>query len=200
VIKAVVFDFGGVLMRTGDPIGRREWETRLGLPQGELERIVHGSETWITTQHGQMTVDDYWRWVANTTGISESEVLRLQYDYFRDDVLDKSLMMLIASLRKSGYKLGLLSNDSAALEQKLRQELSIYDEFDAVVISAHIGVMKPDAKTYEAIAHALGVTLTECVFIDDNEANIDGARRVGMTAIHYRANMDLTAALNEVLK
>jgi hypothetical protein len=43
LIRAIIFDFGGVLMRTGDPAGRCEWEARLGLASSELERVVHGS-------------------------------------------------------------------------------------------------------------------------------------------------------------
>jgi putative hydrolase of the HAD superfamily len=199
-IRAVIFDFGGVLVRTGDPVGRRAWETKLGLATGDLERIVHGSQIWINAQHGLMTPDDYWAEVGRVLGIAESDLPQLKLDYFKDDHLDPDLIALIDSLRQAGYKLGLLSNDAVTLEHKLRHEFAIYDHFDAVIISAYIGVMKPDPAAYQAIAQALNVDLQESVFIDDNPDNIEGARKVGMQAIHYRAGMDLQAALQVILK
>ena len=198
MIKVVVFDFGGVLVRTADAAGRREWEARLGLPDGELERVVHGSDLWIQAQRGQLSPDEYWQGVARILNVTDIPALRR--DYFRDDHLDPDLVALIASLRRQGYKVGLLSNDALSLEDKLRRELNIYDAFDAVVISARIGVMKPDRAAYDAIALALGVPLDACVFIDDNLANVEGARRCGMKAIHYRAGMDVRAALDPILK
>lgn len=199
-IKAVIFDFGGVLMRTGDPAGRREWETRLGLPSGELERIVHGSEAWIRAQRGDLSVDDYWRAVAAQLNLDESQLPALQRDYFRDDRLDPSLITLIGSLRARGLRVGLLSNDATSLEDKLRQDLHIYHEFHAVVISAQIGVMKPEPAAYRAILTALTVEPAASVFIDDNPANVEGAARLGIHAIHYVAGMNLTAALDDILK
>jgi putative hydrolase of the HAD superfamily len=199
MINGVVFDFGGVLMRTGDPAGRREWESQLGLAPGRLEQVVHGSEEWIKAQRGQISVEDYWRAVAAELKIAAERVPALQADYFRDDSLDYDLVKLIADLRSMGYKVGLLSNDALTLETKLRDQLGLYHAFDAVVISAIIGIMKPDPGAYHAIAQALGVEPATCVFIDDNSANIEGARRVGMRAIHYRAGMDLRAALSDYL-
>ncbi len=199
MIKAVIFDFGGVLMKTGDPAGRREWESRLGLQPGDLERVVHGRRSWLEAQQGKMTPAQYWQDVVNFLGISAAALPQLQHDYFRDDRLDQDLMALIGSLRKAGYKVGLLSNDVPTLEHKLRGELGIYEAFDRVIISALIGVMKPDPRAYEAIVTALGVSASESVFIDDNAANIDGARKFGMAAIHYRAGQDLRAALYPIL-
>lgn len=199
-VKAVIFDFGGVLMRTRDPAGRREWETRLGLPPGELERIVHGSDAWISAQRGEISAAEYWRVVGDRLHLDEQDIPALRHDYFRDDRLDPALIGLIRSLRKRGLRAGLLSNDAATLEDKLRHDLHIYDEFDAVVISAQIGVMKPDVGAYRAILTALDVQPTESVFIDDNLANVAGAAQIGMYAIHFVAGMALSITLERFLK
>lgn len=198
-IKAVIFDFGGVLMcTTSPPTGRREWEARLGLPPGDLERVVHGSGVWMKCQRGQVSVADYWAEVADRLSITPDQVPQLRADYFRDDQLDPALIGLIGELRRSGYPVGLLSNDSPALEAKLRDELHLYEAFDQVVISAQIGVMKPDPGAYQAIAERLGVLPAACVFIDDVISNCDGAEAVGMRAIHYQARMDVRAALDKL--
>lgn len=200
MLKGFIFDFGGVLMRTADPVSRRAWETKLGLPPGGLERAVHGSGLWIKAQRGEISPDAYWRGVAQHLGIAEADIPGLRADYFRDDRLDNELVALIRSLRAAGYRLGLLSNDVAPLEDKLRRELEIYDLFDAVIISAQIRVMKPDPRAYRAMLRAMDVSATESVLIDDNQANIDGARALGMNAIRYQAGMDVQAALAPFLR
>jgi putative hydrolase of the HAD superfamily len=200
MIKAVIFDFGGVLVRTGDPVGRREWEKRLGLPAGELEHVIHGSDLWLDAQRGMISVDAYWQGVAALLNVPAQDIPTLRDDYFRDDNLDHDLITLIGRLRHAGFKVGLLSNDALSLEAKLRDVFAIDDQFDAVVISAAIGIMKPDARAYEAIAQALNIAAIECVFIDDNLANVEGARRAGMQAIHYVKGMDVQAALDPLIK
>jgi putative hydrolase of the HAD superfamily len=198
MIKAILFDFGGVLVRTGDPTGRREWEARLGLPSGELVRVVHGSGAWIKAQRGLISPADYWKQVALNLGIPEDDLAQLQHDFFRDDQLDQTLVTLIDDLRQLGYKVGLLSNDTEQLRDKLAR-LGILTKFDAVVISAEIGVMKPDPDSYLAILTILGVQPAECIFIDDLLANIDGAVYLGIKGIHFQKNLDLRSVLLPML-
>jgi putative hydrolase of the HAD superfamily len=197
MIRGIIFDFGGVLMRTEDQGPRKTWEARLNLPGGALEQAVHQSDLWIEAQCGRLNMEAYWQGVAERLNISAQDLPALQRDYFAGDVLDQSLMALIKRLRAEGYSVALLSNDAASLVGKLRDELGIYTAFDAVVISAEIGVMKPDVAAYRVAAEALGLSLPECIFIDDNTANVDGALACGLPSIFYRAGMDVAAAIQE---
>ncbi len=198
-IEAVIFDFGGVLMRTGDPAGRREWEQRIGLAPGELIRAVHGCDAWRQAQLGRMSVHTYWETVAGMLGIPATDIPQLRHDFYRDDTLDPGLMALIDELRRAGCKVGLLSNDSLTLERKLRRELAIADRFDAIVISAQIGVMKPTPEAYAVICRVLAVEPCACIFIDDMPANVEGAEKIGMHGIQYRDRMDVRIALKPYL-
>src|SRR5258708_29483399 len=94
MISAIVFDFGGVLMRTADPIGRREWEPRLNLHPGELERVVHGSSFATQAQAEIITAEDYSQRVPETLGIPESKIPVLRHDVFRVVRLDLALIAL----------------------------------------------------------------------------------------------------------
>lgn len=58
--RSIIFDFGGVLMRTIDYTPRHKWDDRLGLPHGSVEKVVHGSESWRQAQVGQMELQGYW--------------------------------------------------------------------------------------------------------------------------------------------
>ncbi|MFN7210342.1 MAG: HAD family hydrolase, partial [Aggregatilineales bacterium] len=111
MIRAVIFDFGGVLMRTQDDSGRRAWENRLNLAHGALERLVHGSSLWIEAQRGTLAPEAYWQALGEQLGINGDDLEQLRHDYFKGDVLDESLVALIDRLRERGLRLGLLSND-----------------------------------------------------------------------------------------
>lgn len=196
--RAVIFDFGGVLMKTISQKPRHAWDDRLGLAHGSIEAVVHGSEAWRRAQLGEMSVADYWMQVAEQLHLNQADVEQLAQDYFSADRLDDDLITYIRELRADGYSVALLSNDSPALADKLRS-LGIADLFEPLVISGNIGVMKPNVAAYQAILLRLGCPPAETVFIDDMPANVAGAQAVGMYAICYVDGMDLRAALTPLL-
>ena len=69
-LKAVIFDFGGVLVRTQSQELRRRWEQRLGLQPGRAEHIVFGGETDWAVQLGRTSDADHWRWLGRRFGLS----------------------------------------------------------------------------------------------------------------------------------
>jgi putative hydrolase of the HAD superfamily len=66
---------------------------------------------------------------------------------------------------------------------------------DDLVSSARVGVAKPDPRIYEIAAERAGAAPSRCLFIDDRPANVEAARALGMTGVHYRTIDDLTAVL-----
>lgn len=198
MLRAVVFDFGGVFMRTVDYSWRHAWDERLGLAQGSVERVVHGSASWRRAQLGQTSLDDYWADVAGQLHITPTAVAELAVDFFQGDVLDRGLVEYTESLRRRGHPVALLSNDGPALPDKLRR-LGIAELFDPLVVSAQIGVMKPDAGAYQAVLAGLGCAPGEAVFIDDMPANVAGAQAIGMLVLRYTTLETLQAGLEPLL-
>jgi epoxide hydrolase-like predicted phosphatase len=197
--RAVIFDFGGVLMKTLDRSPRYAWDDRLGLPHGSVERVVHGSEEWRLAQVGLLPVADYWASVARALKIDDADVQQLAVDYFSADYLDKTLVELIEKLHVRGHAVALLSNDSPALLDKLHT-LGIAQLFDPLIVSANIGVMKPDAQAYQAVLNALQLAPGEAIFVDDMPANVVGAQALGIHAVRYVDGMDLASALEPLLE
>lgn len=171
-------------MRTVDPGPRRRWDERLGLPYGTVERAVHNNQTWIQVQQGQITPAQYWQDVARRLTLEPDAVQQLAVDFYAGDQLNSAVLKLIGQLLDSGHRIGLLSNDSPELRAKL-DRLELVELFDPLVISAEIGVMKPKEGAYQAVLGKLGRPAEETIFIDDREENVNGARAVGMHAIHY---------------
>ena len=77
------------------------------------------------------------------------------------------------------YKLGLLSNVATG---GAVDELGIFDD---IVLSGEVGLQKPDPRIYELAVERLGVSLEECVFVDDSVGNVDVAESLGMRGIVY---------------
>jgi epoxide hydrolase-like predicted phosphatase len=188
VIKAVVFDWGGVLMRTVDDGGRRKWEEKLGLPRYAVDRVVHGSRSWKEAQSGVISDAEYWADVARQLGLDDGELAEFRRDYFSGDELDQEMVAFIATLRPR-FQTALLSNASPQLEHVL-ERLGVADLFDVVVISGQVGVQKPDPRIYHIVLDRLGVAPDEVLFVDDFVHNVEAAAREGIQTLHFRAGMD----------
>ena len=99
---------------------------------------------------------------------------------------------------KMDYKIGLLSNASGDWLKELfkPEELEL---FDAVALSYETHFTKPMAEAYQTIADRLGMPLSDCVFIDDQERFVTGARDIGMSGIWYKDNEQCRADLTQLL-
>jgi putative hydrolase of the HAD superfamily len=196
--RALIFDFGGVIMKTRDFSPRHAWDERLGLPHGSVEKVVHGSSAWRQAQRGEISLAAYWDAVAAQLGLDTAQVAQLAVDFCSGDQVDHEVIDCIRQLRGQGHSIALLSNDSPALEEKLH-DLNLYSLFDVVLISGQIGVMKPDQRAFLDMLSALDRPADECVFIDDMRVNVEGARALGILALHYIDGIDLEAALAPLL-
>jgi epoxide hydrolase-like predicted phosphatase len=199
MIKGFIFDFGGVIVRTEDYSPRHAWDERLGLPVGSVERAVHHSDLWVQAQLGRISYHDYWKGVAELLYMhDEADIEALRQDYFSGDRLNYRLVNFIRGLREDGYPVALLSNESPELEDRLHQ-LEVYDLFDPVLISAQIGVMKPDMTAYRVALQALQIAPLEAIFVDDSLTNIRGAQTIGIHAILFRGGLDLRQEVAKIL-
>jgi epoxide hydrolase-like predicted phosphatase len=196
-IKAVIFDLGGVLVRTEFPEVRQQLEQRLGFPRGTLGQTVWGGEDWEMAQIGRISYEEYWRRVGDALGLStEQEIVGFRREYFSGDRVDEELVSLIKELRLR-YKIGLLSNAPDRLGLWLDEEWGIKDLFDSVVYSAQVGVAKPDPSMFHLSLDELDVTPSEALFIDDYSRNIDAALALGILAIRFTSTKALKQELRQ---
>ena len=197
MLKAAIFDWGGVLMRTVDASGRRKWEQKLGLPQYAVDRVVHGSRSWKQAQSGEITDAEYWADVAQQLGLDDESLALFRREYFAGDRLDDEMLSFIRGLRPR-FKTALLSNASPHLVHLLEQ-LAVTDAFDEIVISGTVGVQKPDPGIYRIVLDRLRLAPEETIFVDDFVQNIQAAERLGMHTLHFRKDMDWRAELSQKL-
>lgn len=183
MIRAIVFDWGGVIMRTVDPGFRLAWDARLGLAPGSINRLFFESHEWQRAQLGQAGEDEAWASLGARLNLSPEALAELRHDFWAGDQADAELVAFIRSLRPR-FKTGLLSNFAASL-RPLLAECNVADAFDAIVISGELGAVKPSAQIYQRAAERLGTPMGECLFVDDSSENIEGARQAGMQTLHF---------------
>jgi epoxide hydrolase-like predicted phosphatase len=197
MIRAIIFDVGGVLLRTEDRSYRNELEQRLHLRPGESEFLVFNSEMGQAAQLGKVTPEELWRWLQRHLGLSDEGVVDFQRQFWAGDRMDVELVDFVRRLR-SRYITAIISNAQGNLPALLTDTYPMADAFDLIVYSAAEGVMKPDPAIFLRTLERLDCAAHEAVFIDDFAHNVEGARAVGMSAIHYRAGMDVRAALGDL--
>jgi len=195
-IQAVIFDWGGVLMRTVDPAPRLAWDARLGLDPGGIHRLVFESDEWRRAQLGQIGEDQVWASLGARLALAPAVLAELRCDFWAGDQLDTDLVSFIRRLRPR-FKTALLSNFPTSLRALLGQ-YGLTDAFDAIVISGEEGIVKPDARIYQVVAQRLGVSVGDCLLVDDFAENVQGARKAGMQALCFAPVDTAMQALREI--
>lgn len=198
-IRALIFDIGGVLLRTLDWSKRYEWERKLNLPHNSLESLVHGTTLNTQFERGEVAFDAFWDAVGRRLGVPAEMVTQFREDFYAGDALNQELLAHIRQWRRNGFKIGIISNAPPSLRMTLQHRLRIVDDFDHIVISAEVGVRKPHARIYEIALEELDVVSNEAVFVDDLLENIEGAQAVGLHSVHFTDTAPAVAAIEALL-
>ena len=178
-IEAIIFDFGGVMAPFDELDSVQEQESRLGLQPGDLAEMLWRSADWRLAKVGAITDEEYWRRIGDRLGLHTPEAIRdFQQDLFRDARTDPQMADLVRQLR-GRYRLGLLSNASDVLPRLLRERYGLDGLFDVEVVSALVGLAKPDPAIYQLALERLGTAPEATVFVDDYEPNVVAAATMG---------------------
>jgi len=197
-IHAIIWDAGGVLVRTEDWAPRDVLADRLGLTRKELNDLVFGAPEDSRAQLGEISHEEHWENIRLTLGLSAAETPSVRREFFAGDELDADLIDYIRTL-KQNYRTAMLSNAPSNMRIAINKELHIDDAFHLMVISAEVGLMKPDPAIYRLTLERLGFEPYETVFIDDVSENVAGARQVGMHAILFKNTEQIRTDLQSLL-
>lgn len=196
-IRAVFFDLGGVLVRTEYQTPRQHLAERLGMEYEDLETLVFSSPSSQQASLGQISTEQHWEAVAKRLGRPIAEAESLRGAFFAGDVIDHDLLTFIRGLRPR-LKTGIISNAWPDLREYIVKH-RFDDAFDHLVISAEVGVMKPEARIYQIALEQAGVSASEAVFVDDMPVNIQGCQAVGMHGIHFHNPQQVVEELQTLL-
>lgn len=198
-IKAVFFDFGGVI--TTSPFAAfARYEQEVGLPDGAIRHVNStnpDSNAWARLERNQLSPEEF-------CPVFESEAASLGYDLDGAKVLAlltgdvrSEMVETIRRLTAANYVVACLTNNfaEAADNDPMGTRSDVLGLFDHVVESSVVGVRKPEDAFYQKALELADVSPAEVVFLDDLGVNLKPARQMGMTTIKV---VDAGQALSEL--
>lgn len=197
-IRAVIFDFGGVLVRMVDDRPRLRLAKQLGVSLSHLDDLVFFSKSAQQASKGEIPVRLHWEAVRVALGIPGEEMPRFLEQYWSADDVNWELLDYIKGLH-SGYKVGLLSNAWDDLRQTMHTRWNIDGLFDEMIISAEVKLVKPSPRIFQLAVERLGVLPEEAIFVDDMLDNVIAAGQERLHAIQFLNNPQTLSELNTFL-
>jgi putative hydrolase of the HAD superfamily len=196
-IKAVLFDFGGVLAEEGFRDGLVALATEQGLDVQNMPeqgmRAVYDSG--FVLGHG--TAADFWTLLRHRTGLVGDDEL-LSERILRGFVLRPWMITLVQQLHERGYVTGILSDQTHWLDD-LDARTPFKRCFDRVYNSYYLGKGKRDPSLFSNVAADLGLSPSAILFVDDDAGNVARAQAAGLQAIQYTDRADFEVALEAAL-
>lgn len=188
MIKAVIFDFFGVLVTEGL---KQFLDENFGAVSPERRDAL---DIVMRYDSGHGTYDGM---ISSLAKKADLPIVKVR-EALGDNQPNKLLLDHIQKDLKGKYKLGILSNSGHNTVHRILAHKYV-DYFDDILHSYDVGMTKPHPEVYKLTAERLGAEPAECIFIDDTEGHCHGARRAGMKAIHYQNFHQLKKDLKSLL-
>jgi putative hydrolase of the HAD superfamily len=206
-VQAVVSDFGGVL--TTPLLGSfMAFQDQTGISTETLGKAMQavaeedGENPLYALERGETTEVAFLERLSD--GLEPLLGHRPQMHRFKEiyfEALDPNPQMieLMRELKAEGYRMAMLTNNVREWEPLWRTMLPVDEIFETVVDSGFVGCRKPEAPIYELTLERIGMPAEACLFVDDLPHNCEGARKAGMSAVHFRDNEQAIAEIRAAL-
>ena len=196
-IRALLFDFGGVLAEEGfhkglEELGREQGLDPKGLAQAGMDAVYDSGFVL-----GQGSAGEFWRLLRERTGLV-GDPRTLSRRILAGFTLRPWMLEAVDRLRQAGYLTAILSDQTHWLDTLVeRHGLDRY--FDRIYNSYHLGKGKRDPSVFDDVVRDLGVPPREVLFIDDNPANVTRAETRGLRGWPYRNREEFEQLLARLL-
>jgi epoxide hydrolase-like predicted phosphatase len=198
MIRAVISDFGGVLTnRLVEAFAAYQDESGISMEQlgRGMQRVAErdGEYPLFRLERGEISEADFLddlAWGLEPELGHRPHMHGFTEIYFKALRPNARMIELMRELRSGGYRMAILTNNVREWEPLWRAKLEVDEIFELVVDSAFVGMRKPEPGIYELTLERLGdgIGAQESLFVDDNELNVNAARELGMTAVHFQSN------------
>lgn len=177
----VLFDFGGVVIRTPFELVDTGW-------RGPFDPA--GDDLWRASMRGHITEREYWHRRASEHHPDAEDptfaFMQALYDTDEHVVVRPEIVALVDRLQAAGLQTAVLTNDLRAFHsQEWVGRMTVIRRFDPLIDLSHVGFLKPSAEAYEHACKILDVPPEQVVFLDDQQPNIAGAVDFGLTAVWF---------------
>jgi putative hydrolase of the HAD superfamily len=196
-IKAVIFDWGGVLIENPTEGILQYCREVLGIGAGCMLAAYRKLMPYF--QEGKISEEEFWKGVRRRTGAKREMPESLWLAAFEKSYVEKKDVFAVAvELYERGYRTGILSNTEKPARPFMERES--YRIFDPIVLSWEAGSAKPQHRIFEVLVEALSLNPSEILLIDDAAANIAVARELGLQGLLFTDAETLRKDLANLLR
>ena len=198
-IDTVVFDIGGVLVE----LGRFRFLEKKGFTGEKANRVMYAtmrSKDWVQMDLNNIPVEEILeRFIRNDPGM-EAEIRYMFEDLNGIVERRESSLPWLRRIKESGRRILYLSNYSHKIMRECADALYFLPEMDGGLFSCDFHMVKPDPDFFRLLIEKYELDPSRCVFIDDIETNLEGARAVGMHTILFENPAQAEAELDRMLQ
>lgn len=199
MIKAVLFDYGGVMSDGGKGVEltKRISQNLAVSKERAFELLDIG---WTLYANGKISEDEFWRQLEAAYGESIAPEKRMIWNAW--DVMKPRPEMLefVKELRANHLQVGLVSNVIPYTMEQIRSH-GVYDSFEFTILSAEVGCGKPDIEIYQLALEKLpGIKPEAIIFIDDLPQFLDPARELGLQCVLAATSTQVIADVNALIE
>lgn len=193
-ISGIIFDWGGVFSRSGNPLAHPKLSPKIKIDVNSLGRQL--ADIIEPFSLGQMASNEYWQKYAQRLNITVLSPAELRDCYLRFTP-DYSMLALLKTLALT-YPVALLSNLNIDMKTAIINRLGIDKYFQSMIFSNDVGLLKPQPEIYLLTLQKLGLPAAETLFIDDTLEYITAAQKLGLNTILFTSEKELREELKRL--
>jgi putative hydrolase of the HAD superfamily len=202
MIRTILFDFGGVVLKLPNIKWARRWLKLFGLREHPeiIEMLSNPNESQLVKDIclGKISEDEIWEIVSQKWSVKPDAVQRIRRRVFSKNKLNKNVIKFMAEVQDD-YQTAILSNAGDRTRQEIEDSYNLDRYLDEIIISAEEGVIKPDRRIYQIAMDRLKATPETTLFLDDTLENVLAAREFGMHAVQFINNHQALEIMREYL-
>ncbi len=198
MIRAVIFDLGGVYFTNGTTLAIRKFSKVLGVPEKKLLQLFNPMDGYaLEYRTGRMSRDDFWGNVTRALNVKYSDYEKLE-NIWKNSYRPLVGMQSIVNQVRKRYKVALLSGNVPEVAEYMKKKYRLSKHFDVCVFSFEVGFNKNHPKMFNDVLKKLNVRADECLFIDDKKTYTETARKLGIRTVKFSSVRELKKRLRQI--
>ena len=183
MIKNIIFDLGNVLVKYSPENFLNKYVKKEN--QEDFIINIFKSKDWLELDRGTLSYEDAIEVFTKRVPEEKESIEKL----FRENISScispiEENVEIMRKLKNNGYNVYILSNFHQPAFEYIRESWDFIREFNGDVVSCYYHYIKPEREIYETLLNKYNLTPSETIFIDDVDANINGAKELGIGGIH----------------
>ena len=197
--KALLCDLGGVLIDVDFNRAIDAWAPFSELPRTALLAAFRLDLEYQQHERGEIGADEYFAHLRTTLRLDATDA-ELAAGWNAILLGEKQETLALIERARKRVPAYLFSNSNATHKAVwMSRYPRVVNAFDEVFVSSDLGFRKPEPEAFMTVARRIGVPMDAILFLDDSLENVEGARAVGMQAVHVRTSKDVADALDAMI-